>query len=78
MWIQGFSKKLSEKPPPDYTPPIIKEKNIFEVNINRNNELLVEGERMDIADLREAAKKFIDNGGGIGKARRRRYSRYTL
>lgn len=63
----GISKKLSEKPPPDYKPPIIKEKNIFEVNINRNNELLVEGERMEIKDLREAAIKFIDNGGGIGK-----------
>ena len=24
----GISKKLSEKPPPDYVPPIIKEKNI--------------------------------------------------
>lgn len=64
----GISKKLSEKPPPDYKPPIIKEKNIFEVNINRNNELLVEGERMDVKDLREAAIKFIDNGGGTGKA----------
>lgn len=63
----GISKKLSEKPPPDYKPPIIKEKNIFEVNINRNNELLVEGERMDVKDLRAAAMKFIDNGGGIGK-----------
>lgn len=63
----GISKKLSEKPPPDYEPPIIKEKNIFEVNINRNNELLVEGERMKIADLKEAAIKFIDNGGGEGK-----------
>lgn len=63
----GISKKLSEKPPPDYKPPIIKEKNIFEVNINRNNELLVEGDRMDIKDLRAAAVKFIDNGGGVGK-----------
>ena len=63
----GISKKLSEKPPPDYTPPIIKEKNIFEVNINRNNELLVEGERMEMKDLREAAIAFIDNGGGLGK-----------
>lgn len=63
----GISKKLSEKPPPDYKPPIIKEKNIFEVNINRNNELLVEGDIMKIADIKEAAIKFIDNGGGIGK-----------
>ncbi len=63
----GVSKKLSEKPPADYVPPVIKEKNIFEVNINRNNELLVEGERMDVKDLKDAAIKFIDNGGGDGK-----------
>ena len=64
----GVSKKLSEKPPADYVPPVIKEKNIFEVNINRNNELLVEGDRMDVKDLKEAAIKFIDNGGGVGNA----------
>ncbi|ARV16153.1 ExbD/TolR family protein [Polaribacter sp. SA4-12] len=63
----GVSKKLSEKPPADYVPPVIKEKNIFEVGINRNNELLVEGERMDIKNLKEAAIAFIDNGGGEGK-----------
>jgi biopolymer transport protein ExbD len=63
----GVSKKLSEKPPADYVPPIIKEKNIFEVNINRNNELLVEGDRMEIKDLKDAAIAFIDNGGGEGK-----------
>ena len=63
----GVSKKLSEKPPKDYVPPIIKEKNIFQVNINRNNELLVEDARMDVTDLKEAAVAFIDNGGGDGK-----------
>ncbi|MGB2225411.1 MAG: ExbD/TolR family protein [Polaribacter sp.] len=63
----GVSKKLSEKPPPNYEPPIIKERNIFEVNINRKNELLVEKERMELKDLKAAAVKFIDNGGGIGK-----------
>ncbi len=63
----GISKKLSEKPPKDYVPPIIKERNIFEVNINRNNELLVEDESMKIEDLKEAAIKFIDNGGRVGK-----------
>ncbi|NCP21692.1 MAG: biopolymer transporter ExbD [Flavobacteriales bacterium CG_4_9_14_0_2_um_filter_35_242] len=61
----GISRKLPEKPPKDAPPPPkIKERNIFEVTINRNNMLFVEGGIMDINDLREAAKKFIDNGGG--------------
>ena len=62
----GISKKLSEKPPQDYVPPIVKQKNIFEVNINRDNNLFVEGETMDVKDLKDAALNFIDNGGGIG------------
>jgi len=63
----GVPKRLSEKPPEEFEPPIVKEKNIFEININRNNELLVEGEELKIGDLKAAAKKFIDNGGGEGK-----------
>ncbi len=62
----GISKKLAEKPPKDYVPPKIKQKNIFEININRNNQLFVDGEVMDVKDLKSAAKKFIDNGGGLG------------
>lgn len=61
----GISRKLPEKPPKDAPPPPkIKERNIFEVNINRNNKLFVEGDVMDIRDIRAAALKFIDNGGG--------------
>lgn len=63
----GISKKLSEKPPKDYVPPIIKEKNILLVSINRNNDLLIEDDRTTIDQVREIAKKFIDNGGGEGK-----------
>ncbi len=62
----GVSKKLAEKPPVDYVPPKIKMKNIFEISINRNNELFVDGEVMELKDLKEAAVKFVDNGGGIG------------
>ena len=62
----GISKKLAEKPPVDYVPPKIKMKNIFEISINKNNQLFVDGEVMELGDLKEATIKFIDNGGGIG------------
>ena len=39
----------------------VRERNIFVVLVNRDDQLLVEGELMDIKDLREAAKKFIVN-----------------
>ncbi len=39
----------------------IKERNIFVVLVNKDNQLLVENELMDIRDLREAAKEFIAN-----------------
>ncbi|MDP2088723.1 MAG: biopolymer transporter ExbD [Flavobacteriaceae bacterium] len=63
----GIARKLPEKPPPGYVPPILKEKNVFEVNINRNNQFLVEGEYMNIDQIKEAAKKFINNGGGTNE-----------
>lgn len=39
----------------------IKQRNVFVVLINKNNELLVENERMNIHDLREKTKEFIAN-----------------
>lgn len=42
---------------------IIKEKNIFTVLLNGKDQLLVEDELMEIKDLRQAAVKFLDNGG---------------
>lgn len=63
----GISRKL---PPPvdeQETPPVLKEKNIFVVELNKNNELLVEEQPMELKDLREAAIKFLDNGGGRGE-----------
>jgi len=62
----GISRKL---PPPldsEVEPPVLKKKNIFVVELNKNNDLLVEEERMELKDLREAAIKFLDNGGGQG------------
>ncbi len=39
----------------------IKERNVFVVLVNRNNDLLVEGEYARINDLRERAKEFMKN-----------------
>jgi hypothetical protein len=44
-------------------PPKIKEKNLFIVNVNRNDQLLVEEKLMELKDLRKAAIAFLDNGG---------------
>jgi biopolymer transport protein ExbD len=62
----GINRKL---PPMDEIedPPIIKQKNIFTVVVNKNNQLLVEEELTDIADLRSLAVEFLDNGGGEGE-----------
>ncbi|EPR72862.1 Biopolymer transport exbD protein [Winogradskyella psychrotolerans RS-3] len=58
---------LRSLPPIDDTevePPIIRQKNLFTVNINRNNQLLVEEKEIPISELRQAAIDFLDNGGG--------------
>ena len=63
----GISRKLPEKQPEDIEPPKLKEKNVFVVTVNRNNDILVEGETfMTVDEIREAAMAFIDNGGGLG------------
>ena len=41
----------------------IKEKNLFRVSLNSDNELLVEDELTSITDLRKKAMTFLDNGG---------------
>tara|TARA_B100002049_G_scaffold76042_1_gene55882 strand:- start:639 stop:1250 length:612 start_codon:yes stop_codon:yes gene_type:complete len=62
----GISRKLPPWQPEEQEPPVIKERNIFQVLVNSNNQLLVEDEEMEIEELRQAAVDFIDNGGGTG------------
>lgn len=58
----GLDRMLPPMEPPEED-VVIKQKNIFTVNINRSGQLLVEEELMDIKNLRDAAKAFLDNGG---------------
>jgi biopolymer transport protein ExbD len=58
----GLDRMLPPIEPPDVD-VVIKEKNIFTVNINKNGQLLVEDELMDLKDLRTAAVAFLENGG---------------
>jgi len=58
----GLARKLPPPVPEDEEPPPpIKDRNVFEVLINAQNRLLVNGEPMDITDLRDEAKVFIEN-----------------
>src|SRR5690606_4536600 len=63
---KGIARQL---PPKDEItdPPKIKQKNLFIVNVNREDQLLVEERLMELKNLREAAIAFLDNGGGVGE-----------
>ncbi len=60
---QGLARRLPAPIPPDQKIEDfdIKKRNIFVVKINSMNQLLVQGQEMDIKQLREAAKEFIAN-----------------
>ena len=58
----GLDRMLPPIEPPDQD-VVIKQKNIFTVNINKNGQLLVEEELLDLRDLRNRAVQFLDNGG---------------
>ena len=60
----GIARKLPPMPEEEQEkPPEIKAKNIYVVLINSNNQLLVEGDWTEISQLKDGAKKFINNNG---------------
>ncbi len=54
-------------PPPDPNKPVeikMQEKNIFKIQVNSSDALLVEGDPMeDVSGLKEMVKKFVTNNG---------------
>lgn len=62
----GISRRL---PPIDdvIDPPEIRKKNIFIVLVNKDDQLLVNGDPAELKDLKASAMEFLDNGGGQGE-----------
>ncbi|MBT8282391.1 MAG: biopolymer transporter ExbD [Muriicola sp.] len=58
----GLDRMLPPMEPPEDN-VVIKQKNIFTVNINKSGQLLVEEELTNLKALRSKAMAFLDNGG---------------
>lgn len=67
----GLSRKLPPWDDTEQEAVVIKEKNIFALTLNSNNDILLtsggDSEIVALEDLRVATVKFLDNGGGEGK-----------
>lgn len=59
----GLARRLPPPLPPDQKPPDIdiKKRNLFVVRINSKNQLMVQGEIIELKDLRRRTKEFIKN-----------------
>ena len=60
----GLERRLPPMPPEeqeDDDPPPIKERNVFVVLVNSNDQILVENEYSTIGQIREKAKEFMAN-----------------
>ncbi|MBP6260640.1 MAG: biopolymer transporter ExbD [Paludibacter sp.] len=59
----GLSRRLPPPLPPDQViPPVdVNKRNIFVVKVNSQNQLMVQGELMELQDLRQKTKEFIKN-----------------
>lgn len=58
----GLDRMLPPMEPPE-DDVVIKQKNIFQVNINKNGQLLADEELIDLKALRAKAIDFLDNNG---------------
>lgn len=57
----GITRKLPPPLDPEIEPPDIKDRNIFNVLINSNDRLMVEGKQGNINTLKKEAKEFLAN-----------------
>lgn len=60
---KGIFRKIPEKNA-DASPIELHDRNVFDININKNNEILVGDDIIQLHDLHSLVLEFIDNGGG--------------
>src|SRR5690554_4932046 len=60
---KGIARQLPPREPPTEDQVKIRERNLFIVNVNRQDQLLVNDKLMELKDLKEEAIAFLDNGG---------------
>jgi len=58
---RGILRRLPPPLPPDAIPPEIRERNLLPVLINRDDQLRVQGENLDLRELRRVTKDFFSN-----------------
>lgn len=62
----GILRQLPPPIPPDAPePPKVKDRDVYVVLVNRDDQLLVEGELMEIGELKEGTKIFMTNPNGL-------------
>lgn len=64
----GIARQLPPIQDSEIIPPKIKQKNLFIVLVNKNDDLLVNESPMQLKDLREKAIEFLDNGGAMSNS----------
>lgn len=57
----GISRRLPPPPDPTAAPPDVKERNVFNVLVNKNDRLMVDGRVGDIRTLKLETKEFLSN-----------------
>lgn len=60
----GLERRLPQWVPDaqlDENTPPINERNVFVVNVNKDNQLMVESEIIDLSELRDKTKEFMEN-----------------
>lgn len=57
----GIARRLPPPLPPNFEKPEVRERNIFQVKINRNDMILFNKEVGDISLLKQRAKEFLGN-----------------